>query len=35
LRDKVAAQVKRDFQRELSSKAYAQKVHSLLETFLD
>jgi glycosyltransferase involved in cell wall biosynthesis len=34
LRDKVAAQVKRDFQRELSSKAYAQKVHSLLETLL-
>ena len=35
LRDKVAAQVKLDFQRELSSQAYAQKVHSLLETLLN
>jgi glycosyltransferase involved in cell wall biosynthesis len=35
LRDKVAAQVKLDFQRELSSQAYARKVHSLLETLLN
>lgn len=35
LRDKVVAQVKLDFQRELSSEAAAQKVNSLLETLLD
>ncbi|HEY9742967.1 MAG TPA: glycosyltransferase [Coleofasciculaceae cyanobacterium] len=35
LRDKVAAQAKLDFQRELSSRAAAQKVHALLETLLE
>jgi glycosyltransferase involved in cell wall biosynthesis len=34
LRDQVAAQAKLDFQRELSSKAAAQKVNTLLETLL-
>lgn len=35
LRDKVAAQVKLDFQRELSSEAVAQKVDSLLQPLLN
>lgn len=35
LRDKVAAQAKLDFQRELSNKAVAQKVDSLLATLLN
>ena len=34
LRDKVVAQAKLDFKRELSSEAAAQKVNSLLETLL-
>lgn len=34
LRDKVVAQNKLDFQRELSTEAAAQKVNSLLETLL-
>ncbi|HBB33784.1 MAG TPA: hypothetical protein DDZ80_01150 [Cyanobacteria bacterium UBA8803] len=35
LRDKMAAQAKLDFQRELSSEAAAQKVQALLETLLN
>lgn len=35
LRDKVAAQARLDFRREVSSEAAAQKVHCLLETLLN